>query len=426
LNVDFSDGWDLIYQDTKITRRDWPKLMILAAKASIRLTLMKRYASLLPLSTELTIPRDEDEGGNEEDESSSSSSSDDDDDADLVAQTDQNTQENSAGIVGMKRIPTIVTSAPEAPPFKRIETNPEGESSESWHVFSLMATDVAQVNSASQTSFHSATLPFDDHVLLQDMDEIDLYLSSTNKRLGESEAYRSCDATSFHEIKDYINSLPNDPTDAQRVNHHRSQLVRSAREILSFFFPPKVDHVVIRKYWGAVYRILKDDSIVKSQSRFHHMVKTIHNLAHVVRDLKEELFSKRDPTHNQTNVPHEFIQAFLMCHMYLVLFTTEHADGSRKYPKRCKALLTQGKLKVIQRLQTVCLRDKEAVSPLGVATQLLGQLLQEVRGGPLFPDRHQLASEYWEYLKKLVSSFTFFTSTSILTLNRQWLSSMIL
>ncbi|MBW4919539.1 hypothetical protein, partial [Klebsiella pneumoniae] len=117
-----------------------------------------------------------------------------------------------------------VTSAPEAPPFNRIETNPEADSFESWHVFSLMATDAAQVNSASQTSFHSATLPFDDRILQQDMDEIDFYLSSTNKRLGESEAYRNCDSTSFQEIKEYTNSLTNDPSDTKRVNHHRVQL----------------------------------------------------------------------------------------------------------------------------------------------------------------------------------------------------------
>lgn len=41
INVDFSDGWDLIYQYTKITRHDWPSVMKLASRTSVRLTLQK-------------------------------------------------------------------------------------------------------------------------------------------------------------------------------------------------------------------------------------------------------------------------------------------------------------------------------------------------------------------------------------------------
>lgn len=295
-------------------------------------------------------------------------------------------------------------SSPTTPRFDGIATKVENDTGEAWHIFSLMATDAIQITNASQTSLHSVSLPFDARILEEDMNEINLYLSATNKRLGESDAYNKCRPAMFQTVKEYANSMEPRPDDSKHVYHHRIQFVKAARDILSFFFPPDVDHAVIGKYWGAVLRILQDESVTKSQSRFHHMVRNLHNLSHNVRDLKDELFSKRNPSHNQTNVPHEFIQAFLMCEMYFILYTTDQANRSRNYLRRCKALLNQGKTKVIQGLQTVSLRDKEAVSPLGVATQLLGQLLQDVGGGPLFPDRHQLASDYWDYIQKLVRS----------------------
>lgn len=350
----------------------------------------------------LTSCRNEEVTESEDEESSSSSS----DDEEVAAQRAELTLGTAQGIsndsIVKEGMPTITMSSPKTPKYDRIATNTETVFTDTWHIFSLMATDAAPVNNASEISLNSVTLPFDDRVLEADMDEINVYLTSTNKRPGENEAYRECDTANFREIKDYINSLLDSPDDPKHLNHHRLQLVKSARDILSFFFPPEVNHTVIGKYWGAVYHILKDDGIVKNQSRFHQMVRNLHNLSHVVRDLKDELFSKRNPSHNQTNVPHEFIQAFLMCEMYFVLYTTDQANRSRKYLRRCKALLTQGKSKVIQRLQRVSLRDKEAVTPLGAATQLLGQLIQDVGGGPLFPDRHQLASEYWDYIQKLV------------------------
>lgn len=353
-----------------------------------------------------------------EDEESSSSSSDDGEvAAERAERTDRKTYSNSDETDMKEDIPTITMSSPTIPRFDRITTNVDNAPGEAWHVFSLMATDAAQVTNASQTSFHSVSLPFDERVLDEDMNEINIYLSSTNKRLGESDAYNKCPPATFQAIKEYTNSINPSPDDSKHLYHHRIQFVKAARDILSFFFPPDIRHPVIGKYWGAVFRILKDDSVIKSQSRFHHMVRNLHNLSHNVRDLKDELFSKRNPSHNETNVPHEFIQAFLMCEMYFVLYSTDEADRSRKYLRRCQALLNQGKMKVIQRLQTVSLRDKEAVSTLGVATQLLGQLLQDVGVGPLFPDRHQLASEYWDYIQKLVCSSSHAQRRILLTRN---------
>jgi hypothetical protein len=42
LGVDFFDGWDLLYQEMKINKKDWPRVISLAQKASIRLVLARR------------------------------------------------------------------------------------------------------------------------------------------------------------------------------------------------------------------------------------------------------------------------------------------------------------------------------------------------------------------------------------------------
>lgn len=42
LGVDFCDGWDVLYQETKISKKDWPQVIALTEKASIRLILARR------------------------------------------------------------------------------------------------------------------------------------------------------------------------------------------------------------------------------------------------------------------------------------------------------------------------------------------------------------------------------------------------
>jgi hypothetical protein len=45
LGVDFSDGWHLLFQDLKLARKDWPRVIAMAQKTSIRLVLERRLAA---------------------------------------------------------------------------------------------------------------------------------------------------------------------------------------------------------------------------------------------------------------------------------------------------------------------------------------------------------------------------------------------
>jgi hypothetical protein len=239
-------------------------------------------------------------------------------------------------------------------------------------------------------------LDVDKKQLLEDADEIDNYLSSVNKRRGEKLAYLNCGKKTYAEVKESFNHK-------SAASNDEHLLFKAARNIITFFYPLPFQRTVTLKFWGAIDRLLRDKQLMQPSPRFQTAVHNIHVLSRLIRDSKEELFSKRNPEHNQTNVPHEFIQAWILILMYFILLTTPEAGRSSSYPQRARALLTQGKMKVIQRLQTVSLKDREAASPLGVVSLLIGQLLQDAKSGPIFLDRNRLASAYWNELQQLVS-----------------------
>lgn len=314
--------------------------------------------------------------------------------------------------------PSVTAQNPNGPRQPRIKVESSHDSlkkeveDDAWHVFTLLATNIIQTESVSNGSPTTNTpkavapaLVVDKEVLQNDSDDVNTYLSSINRRQGESIAWIQCPTRTPDDLEKYVSSLDTTrANDSLGLNHAKRHLFKASKNIFTFFYPLNYDHPITQKFWGAAGRIMESEETNTSPSRFRHLVRNVRFLAYVVEDLKEELFSKRTPAYNQTNVPHEFIQAWLMCLMYFVLYTTSEAERSSTYLKRARALLTQGKIKVIRRLQTVSLRDREAVSPLGISSILIGQLLQDSRGQPMFPDRHRLASLYWRDIQALVSA----------------------
>jgi len=395
LGVDFFEGWDLMYQDAKLTKKDWPKVIALAEKASIRLVLSRS-----------------------EDDNSSDGWS------EIESSEDEKAQLSVLSRPDSQLDPAVTRAFPKPPasrfagaqePLIRIDTDESTdiEDSDAWHVFTLLATNVSKTNSSATSNGGSTsagplqktpTLVIDRSVLRSDCDETDNYLRYSNKRRGENTAWIQCPLSWPDEIRQYLSTLDTNPNPDHsfNLNHSKAQLFLAARAILTFFYPLDYKHLVAQKFWGAIGRIIESEDVTKNIPRFRQIIHSVRHLKAVIEDLKEELFSKRTPAYNQTNVPHEFIQAWLMILMFFVLYTTAESQRSSLYLKRARALLTQGKMKVIQRLQTVSLREREAVSPLGVATLLIGQLLQETQGQPLFPDRHRLASLYWRDIQALV------------------------
>ena len=280
-----------------------------------------------------------------------------------------------------------------------------------WHIFTLLATHVTYPDNQSPAdqgtqnpTSPKPVLHMDEKTLKEDSDDVDRYLSHINRRRGENLAYTHCPLKTMEEVENYLQSLQSIQDQASNnIMALKLKLFRGAKNIFTFFYPLDYDHRVVSKFWGAIDAMMRSGKSTITPGRLQQLAKNVHALSHTIIDLKEELFSRQVITDNQTNIPHEFLQAWMLCLMYLILFTTDQANRSSRYLRRSKALLVQGKMKIIQRLQTVSLREKEAVSPLGIVSMLIGQLLQDTRGGPLFFDRHRLAMLYWEDVQALVS-----------------------
>ena len=245
------------------------------------------------------------------------------------------------------------------------------------------------------------------------MAEVNKYLSTKNSRPMESESYVQCPTKTTYDVEasiEQLKALRDQDSRYQQEYNRKVAFARAARDIFEFFFPLRYENVVTLKYWGALDRIFRAQGIKSARGQFDVVVRDMSNLARVTNEIKLELFSGRDARDYVTTVPHEFIQAWMLCLMYFVMFTTEYSSHSVSHIRRCKERLLQGRVKMIERLQTVNIHDMEAVLPLGVTSLLLGQLLQDNQG-PLIPDRHRLTSFYWEYLQSFVS-LLYFTCSS--------------
>jgi hypothetical protein len=378
LNVDFSENWNILYQDTKLTRKDWPSVIKIAQRASIRLQLQKTPA--------------------EDDDNYSS------DDSSIFNQKIWSTAKDIASSAAEDQLTKVIETI--SPVFD--QQSLFVEEPEKWHIFTLLATHVNHDTSekAQETAegLNEPSLVLDDRILKDDCDEAHQYLQFVNKRRGENQAYAQCPMKTTRQLREFaLTLLPRDGSKATGDAALQLQLMKSAYNIFTFFYPLRYDHPITHKYWGAVYRMAQNEETPVSSERFTMYLQDIRKLSHVIEDVKEELFSKRSPAHDQTNIPNEFVQAWMLCLMYFVLYGTEEMGRTRSYLRRCRSLLTQGKIKVLQRLEIVNLSDREAVSPFGACSLLIGQLLQDIRDGPLFFDRHKLASLYWNDIQTLVS-----------------------
>ena len=336
------------------------------------------------------------------------------------SQTDEEMQTES--LVTQLHVPELLPAGttPTEQPAPR-NTSGDRQSSavsltaEGFHVFTVLATDFDAGSVLPVTSQTSAAGPgagttaqqfqVNEQVLRNDLAEVNRYLSTKNSRPMESESYAQCPTKTTYDVEASIRQLKalrdRDPQHQQEYNQ-KIAFARAARDIFEFFFPLRYENVVTLKYWGAVDRIIQAQGIKSARGQFDVVARDVLSLARVTNEIKLELFSGRDARDYVTTVPHEFIQAWMLCLMYFIMFTTEYSSHSVSHIRRCRERLLQGRVKMIERLQTVNIHDMEAVLPLGVTSLLLGQLLQDNQG-PLIPDRHRLTSFYWEYLQRFVS-----------------------
>ena len=70
----------------------------------------------------------------------------------------------------------------------------------------------------------------------------------------ERKAFKRCPLSCKAEIEQFLHKQENEWYHSSRIKN----LFRATKSLLGFFIPIETDATVVRKYWGAVYRIIYD------------------------------------------------------------------------------------------------------------------------------------------------------------------------
>ncbi|KAF2733477.1 hypothetical protein EJ04DRAFT_577557 [Polyplosphaeria fusca] len=390
LGFSLVDGWQVKYKDIVLDPNDWSSIVTIAKKSTIRLELSRGDA---------TVDTD-------------TSSSEDDSDTSMPPGSPAAVEVSDEQPTSLLAQPSPVTSGNTEQPGSLDGTDlpvtPRQKFSvDEFHVFTLLATIAVEspkplTSGSAQPKDPSAILyRVDELQLQQDLSELDNYLSCGNSRKSECASYEGCPVKTTYDVESSVSTLSGlSGTDSDDF-HRKRRFARAARDIFEFFLPLRYHkHVVVKKYWGGVDRIIQAKMTKIAQDQFEDVVKDIINLARVATEIRRELFAEKNISTYMTTIPHEFLQAWMLIQMFIISFSPTHALKYSNHLRRCKERLMLGRLKMIERLQPVNLRDREAVTPLGLTLLLLGQLLHDSQG-PLTPERHRLTSAYWSFFKDL-------------------------
>ncbi|ORY17577.1 hypothetical protein BCR34DRAFT_555135 [Clohesyomyces aquaticus] len=388
LGFSLVDGWEVKYREVVLDSDDWSKIIAMAKRAPVRLLLCRK---------------DPEEN--------------DDDNASMEDTTFIETPTLTASPVThvggqldnelLAEEDNPVTDMQSSDPTDNDGAVPSMQplQVDVFHVFTLLATEpVPQAQDAAIDQNHPpdrhATQKYqlNEKQLLQDLSEADIYLSSRNSRPAESKNYDDCPTKTSYQVESLIASLRG----SVDREEYSTKLIfaRAARDVFDFFLPIRYEHVLTLKFWGGLNRIIETVGIQSAHGQFAAITKELSNLSKVVKEVKQELFFEKEMSEYITTVPHEFIQAWMMFIMFIIMFPTDPPSKLSNHIRRCKERIMQGRLKMIERLQPVSIREREAVLPLGLTTLILGQLLHDSQG-PLTPQRHRLTSFYWDTIKTL-------------------------
>ncbi|KAH7122449.1 hypothetical protein B0J11DRAFT_339407 [Dendryphion nanum] len=381
LGFSLVDGWQVKYRDVVLDVNDWSIVIAMAKRAPMRLELCRKpKIDKKPINTTLS----------EYDTEAKSSF--------FNPLTSNNTQteqiHNPSSTVPVKRPTRPLGRKIWCRDGERVRDIEETQvlDVDEFHVFTLLATVPVQSPGSKLTTTHYR---IDEKQLQQDLSDLDEYLSSQNKRQLEGSLYEDCPKKTTYDLEQLISTLEiASDNDYSNIR----DFVEALGIIFELFIPLRYEHPVTLKFWGSVSRIISTENIRGGRGDFEATVKDLRELAKVANEIRMEIFSGKKLSNFITKVPHEFTQAWMLLEMFLICYTTEESSRCSHHVRRCKNRLCQGRSKIIERLQTVNIREREAVLPLGVTSMILAQLVYD-RQGPLTPERHRLTMTYWDFFR---------------------------
>ncbi|KAF2676789.1 hypothetical protein K458DRAFT_424536 [Lentithecium fluviatile CBS 122367] len=387
LGFSLVDGWRVKYRDVILDQSDWPTVISMARISRVRLELCR---------SDYEDPAD---GGDS-----------------LVYDSHMRrvSRSMSAGQAPKhdddqtepEPLRPLISDIPlsESDPLLMLDGSHATSDRESYgfHVFTLLATVPTSPTPRGESSSQQGTLcmdplfKVDERQLSEDLNQLDEYLSSGNTRRMECVSYQECLSKTLYDVQQSCTKLNRDEYSLKK------NLFRAVRDIFELYLPLRCNHTVALKFWGSIDHIIQTKGIASEYTRFEEDVRDISQLGQLAKEIKEEIFSGKELVESMITIPHEFIQAWLLFQMFLACFFAESARRSSSHIRRCKQKLLKGRLKMVERLQTVNIREREAVLPLGVTALMLGQLLD---GSQVFTPSgpHSLTSAYWTCFNDLKS-----------------------
>ncbi|KAI9053978.1 hypothetical protein LZ554_002922 [Drepanopeziza brunnea f. sp. 'monogermtubi'] len=374
----FLEYWPLqaaiTYSGKSIVAEDWPRLLLLAKKATIRLSMELQ----LPKRVEPTrgiLSEDPTSGGSVHKEPSAPSPS--------LKPKDHQRHKN------------------------RLNNSTE-RSKEEFHVFTWMNSnnEMHNVSPGITATNVDYILPgFERQGLEDDLKEMDEYLS-TEINLSHRLIYNAAPSKTRVELYELLSSMRKEAVSDERsttpqikVYEAMVDVVNAAEVLFRFFLPSNYEGTMVKKYWGAMYRLLQLSQPGRLSARNISEVLDPIMLLNQSTVPFAELFSQL-PLAERSDVqtPEELTTAWLhlvlglaSCPKDLRLFDTQMST--------CVELVEQGIRKAVMALTKVYELPNYAVfQPYEFALLIAFQLSRDDGGSPT-----EISDTYLEYLKSLQS-----------------------
>ncbi|KAJ5032997.1 uncharacterized protein L3040_009582 [Drepanopeziza brunnea f. sp. 'multigermtubi'] len=374
----FLEYWPLqaaiTYSGKSIVAEDWPRLLLLAKKATIRLSLELQILKRVE-PTRGTLLEDP-------------------------------TSEESAHKERSAPSPSLKPKDHQR--HKNRHKNSSERSKEEFHVFTWMNSNNEMHNVSpgiTATNVDYILSGFESQGLEDDLKEMDEYLS-TEINLSHRLIYNAAPSKTRVELYELLSSMRKEAVSDERsttpqikVYEAVVDVVNAAEVLFRFFLPSNYEGTMVNKYWGAVYQLLKLSQSGRLSARNVSEVLDSLILLNQSTVPFAELFSQM-PLVERSNaqIPEELTTAWL----HLVLGLASCPKDLRLFDTQmttCVELVEQGIRKAVMALTKLYELPNYAVfQPYEFALLIAFQLSRDDGGSST-----EISDTYLEYLKSLQS-----------------------
>ncbi|KAK2624167.1 hypothetical protein QTJ16_006117 [Diplocarpon rosae] len=375
---------EITYTGKTIIASDWPRLLLLAKKSSVRLEIEFRPPAKIE-SVRGVLSEDP-----------------------ILEQTTKKDSEEPAS--NSKTPDPAVRSSPSLRPkdhrkYKNKRKDSSDQAKEQFHVFTWINSKNATHSVSpgiTATNVDYVLSGFETQGLEDDLTEIDNYLS-TEINLGHRLIYNSCPVKTrlelYHVLSLERKAALEEQSGKLGIKAYEAivDVVNAAERLFQFFLPSGFQGPMVQKYWGGIYRLLKATKSGRSLER--NMTDVADWLILINRSTVPfvELFSQVPIAERPSiPIPEEFTTAWL----YLVLGLASCPKDMRLFDIQmvtCIELLEQGIKKAISSTTKVELPDYAVFPPFEIAWLIAFQLSRENSSS------FDISDTYLEYLKLLQS-----------------------